>query len=193
MWEKYPVRVSAVGDVIKVWVWAVGSLVVGLWLTPVAYNGGKALSELSATKDFNGVVNKFAAWSGAAGLEDFFRICWPLAALVSLFQLIEWLRLGGSGGGRGPWGVRLPHVASLGKEVGQPLKPNRWGLLMGWLLADRLFSKATQSAEIPDRIAGYLTSGSVQTGLIPLLGVLAVGGLVHLITHGYRHRRNACD
>jgi hypothetical protein len=64
---------------------------------------------------------------------------------------------------------------------------------MGWLLADRLFSKATQSAEIPDRIAGYLTSGSVQTGLIPLLGVLAVGGLVHLITHGYRHRRNACD
>ena len=346
MWEKYPVRVSAVGDVIKVWVWAVGSLVVGLWLTPVAYNGGKALSELSATKDFNGVVNKFAAWSGAARLEDFFRICWPLAALVSLFPLIEWLRLGGSGGGRGPWGVRLPHVASLGKEAGQPLKPNRWGLLqaltgflltfgvfvligyamvkvgsfrweadaaswrrdllfdigwtfalaavievffrcvvlgvflramrvsmaialaalmfggirfilggfsnaetfdgetltgvhlagvifgggnlaerivviflpwfafgcvlgwarwrtasvwfpsgllMGWLLADRLFSKATQPTEIPDRIAGYLASDSVQTGLIPLLGVLAVGGLVHLITHGYRHGRNACD
>jgi len=340
------VRVSAIGDVIKVWVWALGSLVVGLWLTPVTYNGGKALSELSATKDFNGVVNKVAAWSGAAGLEDFFKVCWPLAALIALFPLIEWLRLGGCSGGRGPWGIRLPHIAASGDEAGQAVRPNRWGLLqaltgflmtfgifvligymmvkagsfrwdadgmawrrellfdigwtlalaavievffrcvvlgiflramkfsaaialaalmfggirfilsgfgnaetfdgetmsavhltgvifgggnlaerlvivflpwfafgcvlgwarwrtasvwfpagllMGWLLAERLFSKATNPVELPDRAAGYLSSGSVQTGIIPLIGVLAVGGLVHLITHGYRHGRTACD
>ena len=346
MWENPRVRDSAVGDVIKVWVWALGSLVVALWLTPVCYNGGKALSELSMSKDFSGVVNKVAAWSGAAGLEDFFKVCWPMVALVSLFPLIEWLRLGGGEGEKGPWGVRLPHMASIGREGGQPVKPNRWGplqaltgflmtfgafvligyamvkagtfrweadaaawhrdrlfdigwtlalavvievffrcvvlggflramrvpgaialaalmfggirfilggfgnaeafdgesltavhltgvifgggnlaeriiivflpwfafgcvlgwarwrtasvwfpagLLMGWLLAERLFSKATQPAGIPDRVAGYLASGSVQTGFIPLLGVLAVGGLVHLITHGYRHGTKASD
>lgn len=341
-------RISAIGDVIKVWVWALGSLVAGLWLTPVAYNGGKALSELSATKDFNGIMNKVAAWSGAAGLEDFFKVCWPLAALVSLFPLIEWLKLGGAGGAvRGPWGVRIRPVTPPERN-GQPIEVNRrgllqaltgflmtfgifvligyalvkagafrweadaaawrrdllfdigwtlalaalievffrcvvlgiflramkasmaialaavmfggirfilsgfgnaeafdgetlsavrltgaifgggnlsqrivivllpwfafgcvlgwarwrtasvWfpaGLLMGWLLAERLFSKATVPVEIPDRMAVYLTAGSVQNGFIPLLGVLAVGGLVHLITLGYRNRRrrNACD
>ncbi len=338
--ENHSVRVSAIGDVIKVWVWAVGSLVIGLWLTPVAFNGGKALSELSATKDFNGVVNKFAAWSGAAGLEDFFKICWPVAALALLFPLIEWLRLGGSGNTKGPWGMRLPHVA-VSVEGGQPIRHNRWGplqaltgflatfglfvligyvmvragafrwtadgtawrkdllfdigwtlalaalievffrcavlgvflramrftpaillaalmfggipfilggfgvaesfdgetlsavhltgvifgggdmaqrfvtmflpwfafgcvlgwarwrtasvwlpagLLMGWLLAEKLFSKATHPLELS---GGYFFSGSVQTGIIPLLAVLVVGGLVHLLTHG--SRQNACD
>lgn len=330
----------------KIWVWALGSLVVGLWLTPVAYNGGKALFELSVSKDFNGLINKAAAWSGAAGLEDFFKICWPLAALASVFPLIEWLRLGGGQRAKGPWRVRLPHMAQLGREGGQPVKPNRWGalqaltgflmtfgafvligyamvkagafrweadatawrkdlffdigitlalaavievffrcvvlgvflramrvsaaialaavmfggirfilggfanaeafdgetltavhltgvifgggnlaqrlaivflpwfafgcvlgwarwrtasvwfpagLLMGWLLAERLFTKATQPLEIPDRLAGYLSSGSLQTGIIPLLGVLAIGWLVHLITHGYRHGAKAGD
>jgi uncharacterized protein len=324
------VRYSAVGDVIKVWVWALGSLVVGLWLTPLSYNGGKALSELSASKDFNGLVNKLAAWSCGAGLEDFFRICWPLAALVFLFPLIEWLRLEGGGGGSGPWGIRLPHVTSGG---GQPVMPGRWGslqamagfllafgicilicllpgnagllreamagvawrenlmadvisalaiaavievffrgvvlgiflramrvvpavalaalmfggirfilggfgnaealdgetlsvgdligaifgggnvarrlaidflpwftlgcvlgwarwrtasvwfpvgLLMGWLLGERLW------------VAGSVSSASVQAGFIPLLGVLAIGVLVHLFTLGFRNRRNAC-
>ncbi|QTN33103.1 hypothetical protein HZ994_12520 [Akkermansiaceae bacterium] len=335
-------RISAIGDVLKVWVWAVGSLVVGLWLTPVAYNGGKALSELSATKDFSGVVNKLAAWSGAARLEDFFKVCWPVAALVSLFPLIEWLRLGGGGAVKGSWSVRLPHMASHGNGEGQAIRPNRWGplqglvgflmtfgafvligymmvragafrweadgaawqrdlvfdigwtlalaavveiffrcvvlgiflramrtamaiglaalmfggirfilggfgnaeafdgetlsavhltgvvfgggdfvgrvvtvlipwfafgcvlgwarwrtasvwlpggLLMGWLLAERIFSKAAHPVEVADRVAGYLFSGSVQAGIIPLIGVLAMGGLVHLFTHG---SRNAC-
>jgi uncharacterized protein len=329
------VRVSALGDVVKVWVWALGSLVIGLWLTPMAYNGGKALSELSVTKDFNGMVNKVAAWSGAAKLEDFFMVCWPVTAALLLLPLIEWLRLGGGHDGRkGPWGIRLPHGAGA-VDPGQAIRPNRlgplqaltgflatlgcflmiglvmvkagaygwvsdpkawregllfdvgialalaalievffrcailgvflramsapaaialaalmlggaryllsgfgtadavdtetlsaiqltgiilsggdmfarviavllpwfafgcvlgwarwrtasvWlpaGLLMGWLLADRLFSKATYTIEAGDRLSAYLTSGSVQTGLVPLLGVLAVGVFVHLFT-----------
>jgi hypothetical protein len=340
------VRISAIGDVAKVCVWALGSLAAGLWLTPVAYNGGKALSELSATKDFSGPVNHVAAWSGAAGPGDFFRICWPLAALVSLFPLIEWLRLGGGGATKGPWGVRL-RTAVPPEGEGQPIRPNRWGflqaltgflltfgmfvligyllvkagafrweedgaawrrellfdvgwtlalaavievffrcvvlgvflramnacmaitmaalmfggvrfvlsgfgtadsadgetlsavhlagalftggdfaqrlaavllpwfafgfvlgwarwrtasvwfpagLLMGWLLAERLFAKATLPVEIPGRWAGYLSAGSVQGGMIPLLGIIAVGGLVHLITHRYpKLRHDAFD
>ena len=337
-------RGSAVADVIKVWVWAVGSLVLGLWLTPFAFNGGKALSELSVSKDFNGGINKIAAWSGAAGLEDFFKFCWPLSALILLFPLIEWLRLGNDMVTGNPWKVRLPHHASADHSSGQAIEVNprgalhgfagfiiafgsfiligvamveagsfvrngsaaslkegiwldmglvlavalsveiffrrvilgiflramrpsfaiglaavmfagipfilsgfgnasgvdgetlsafqltailfgggdlltrfivvfspwfafgfvlgwaRWrtasvwlssGLLTGWLLVDRLFSKATQAVEIPDRIAGYFATESVHNGIIPLLGVVVVGGLVHVITHGYPFKRNA--
>lgn len=340
------VRISALGDVIKVWVWALGSLVIGLWLTPMAYNGGKALSELSVTKDFNGVMNQLAAWSGAAKLEDFFMVCWPIVAGLLLLPLIEWLRLGaGHGNQKGPWSIRLPHGAgAIGG--GQAIRPNRWGplqaltgflttlgcflmignvmvlagaygwvsdprawreglifdigmalalaglievffrcailgiflramnapaaialaalmlggaryilsgfgtadavdtetlsaiqltgiilsggdmtarviavllpwfafgcvlgwarwrtasvwlptgLLMGWLLADRLFSKATHAIESSDPLAHFLTSGSVQTGLVPLLGVFAVGVFVHLFTQRYALRENAGD
>ncbi len=339
-------RVSAFGDVIKVWVWALGSLVIALWLTPMAFNGGKALSELSLTKDFNGIMNKVAAWSGAAKLEDFFMVCWPSVGLLLLLPLIEWLRLGaGHHDLKGPWSIRLPYGART-KESGQailtsrygPLQsvtgllatfgcflmighmmviagaygwvsdPQAWregllfdigitlalaalievffrcavlgiflramkapmaialaalmfggtryllsgfgtadavdpetlsaihltgiifgggdlaarlitvflpwfafgcvlgwarwrtasiwlpaGLLMGWLLADRLFSKATHAIEASDRLAVYLTSGSVQTGLVPLLGVFAVGGFVHLFTQRFANRENAGD
>ncbi len=343
-WDNAAVRGSAIADVIKVWVWAVGSLVLGLWLTPFAFNGGKALSELSATKDFNGMVNKLAAWSGAAGLEDFFKFCWPLTALLLLFPLIEWLRLGNDRVAGNPWGIRLPHHAVAGATSGQAIESNprgplyglagfviafgcfvligaamvkagsfvknqgvaslregiwfdmglvlvvallveiffrrvilgiflramkpssaiglaalmfagipfilsgfdnasrvdgetlsafqltailfgggdllsrfivvffpwfafgfvlgwaRWrtasvwlssGLLTGWLLVDRLFAKATQAVEIPDRVAAYFVAESVQNGIIPLLGVVVVGGLVHVITHGYPFKRNA--
>lgn len=337
-------RGSAVADVIKVWVWAVGSLVLGLWLTPVAFNGGKALAELSATKDFNGMVNKFAAWSGAAGLEDFFKFCWPLTALLLLFPLVEWLRLGNDRVAGNPWAIRLPHQASANHTSGQAIEGNprgplhgilgfliafgclvligvamvkagsfvkipgarplsegiwfdmglvltvallveiffrrvvlgiflramrpyfaiglaalmfggipfilsgfdnasrvdgetlsafqltailfgagdlfarftvvffpwfafgfvlglaRWrtasvwlstGLLTGWLLVERLFSKATQTVEIPDRVAAYFAAESIHNGIIPLLGVVVVGGLVHVITHGYPFKHNA--
>jgi hypothetical protein len=343
---KRGVRVSAFGDVIKVWIWALGSLVIGLWLTPMAYNGGKALSELSVTKDFNGVMNKLAAWSGAAKLEDFFMVCWPVVAALLLLPLIEWLRLGGGHENRqGPWAVRLPYGASV-VDPGQAIRSNpsgplqaltgflatlgcflliglvmvkagaygwvndprawregiifdigialalaglvevffrcailgiflramkapaaialaalmlggaryilsgfgtaeavdtetlsaiqltgiilsggdmtariisvflpwfafgcvlgwaRWrtasvwlpaGLLMGWLLADRLFSKAAHAIESSDRLSVYLTSGSVQTGLVPLLGVFAIGIFVHLLTQRDALRENTGD
>ena len=337
-------RGSAVADVIKFWVWAVGSLALGLWLTPFAFNGGKALSELSATKDFNGLVNKIAAWSGAAGLEDFFKFCWPLTALVLLFPLTEWLRLGNDKLAGTPRKIRLPHHAPADHTSGQEkaantcgplhafagfviafgcfaligvamvkagsfvkvagvasLKKGIWfdmalvlivallveiffrlvilgiflramrpsfaigqaavmfagipfilsgfdnaagvdgetlsayqltailfgggdlftrfivvffpwfafgivlgwarlrtaslwlssGLLTGWLLVDRLFSKATQAVELPGWLAASFATESVYNGIIPLLSVVVVGGLVHVITHGYPIKRNA--
>lgn len=130
LWDKKCVRVSALSGVLKVWVWALASLVIALWVTPIFYNGGKALSELSATKDFNGVVNEIAAWSGAAELDDFFKVCWPLAALLLIFPLIEWLRLGDERGGRRVWAVCLTNGA-VGVGGGQPIEPNRWRPLHG--------------------------------------------------------------
>lgn len=338
-------RVSAIGDVIKIWVWALGSLVIGLWLTPMAYNGGKALAELSATKDFNGFVNKLSAWSGAAGLEDFFKVCWPVSALVLLLPLVEWLRLGNDRENHRPWKFRLPHLAAS-RAGGQRIAPNRlgplqgvtgflmtfgcfvligyamvkagsfawvanarawredllfdigwalvvamiieiffrcvvlgvflramriafaialaaalfagiqyllagfrnaeaydgetlsaihltgilmgggepfarfvivflpwfafgcvlgwarwrtmsvWlstGLLMGWLLAERLFDKATNVMETHDKITGYFAAGSVQNGIIPLIGVVAVGAMVHLFTHNHAREQEMFD
>ena len=335
LWDKGRVRVSALTDVFKVWVWALGSLVVALWATPVCFNGGKALSELSGKKDFSGVVNKMAAWCGAAELEDFFKICWPLAALLLLLPLMEWLRLGNERGGKRVWSVRLPHGAA-GDGGGQPIVENRLGplhgmvgfclsfgcflligyallragsfrwngnferwheglffdigwtlalavvmevffrcvlmgiflramgvwaaigvsavmfagvhflmsgfavakvldgemlsaveltgtllvggdllirmvtvfvpwfafgcvlgwarwrtasvwlpasLMMGWLLADRLFARATDVVEIPDRLAAFVSAGSVHEGIVPFLGVLVVGGVVHIFTY----------
>lgn len=337
-------RGTAIADVIKVWTWAVGSLVLGIWLTPVTFNGGKALSELSDSKDFNGIVNELAAWAGAAGLEDFFKFCWPLTALILLLPLIEWLRLGNDKAAGNPWGVKLPYHAAADHTRGQVIEPNprgplhgfigfsiafgcflfigvamimagslvknvgvaslsegiwydmamvlvvaicveiffrrvilgvflramkpllavglaalmfagipfilsgfenaagvngetlsafqltailfgggdlfsrfvvvffpwfafgfvlgwaRWrtasvwlssGLLTGWLLVDRLFSKATKAVEIPDRIARYFTSESVHNGIIPLLGVIVIGVFVYVITHGYPFKGNA--
>ncbi len=337
-------RGSAVADVVKVWVWAVGSLVIGLWLTPVAFNGGKALAELSGSKDFSGLVNKVAAWSGAARLEDFFRICWPLTALLLLFPLVEWLSLANERGGKSPWLVRLPHHAAMGNASGQPIEPSRrgllqglagfiltfgcfvliglamvkagsfiwerggwkrslwfdigwvlalavlievffrcvvlgvflramkplaaiglaalmfggihfilsgfddarvvdgenltayrmtamlfaggdliprfiivflpwfafgcvlgwarwrtaslWlptGLLAGWLLVDRIFSQATEAVAVPGRMGAYFAAESVHNGIIPLLGVITVGGFVHVITNGYPFKRSAGD
>ena len=330
---------------IKVWVWALGSLVIGLWLTPIAYNGGKALAELSGSKDFNGVINKIAAWSGAAELEDFFKVCWPVTAIVLLLPMIESLRLGNSQRRSKPWSLRLPYLATS-HAGGREIPPNRrgplqavtgflmtfggfvligyamvkagpftwsadahrwndslifdigwalliativemffrcvvfgiflramavpaaiglssfmfagiqfliagfanaeafddetlsaihltgvlfgggesvtrfvvvflpwfafgcvlgwarwrtasvWlpaGLLMGWLLADRLFDKATNVAEVQHSIAGYFAAGSVQTGIIPLIGVLIIGFLVHLLTQNHAREQEATD
>ena len=326
-WEKNAVRVSAIGDVFKVWAWGLGSLIVALALTPIAFNGGKALWELSPSKDFNAVVNYAAVWSGAAELVDFFEVCWILVALVLLFPMMEWLRLGGRGGGqpiragrRGalhvlcgflmsfvglfligcamleagtflriadfnvwrtamisdvlwvfaiaavneiffrivllgiflramkPWlAIALAAAMSGGiafvfsgfgsvksfdgeavsamelagalfgggnmwERVAIVFLPwfafgcvlgwARWrtaslwlpvGLMMGWLLAERLFLQAAHPVVMTDRVAGYFSAGSLHAGIIPLIGVLAVGGLVHLITQGSRHESNACE
>ncbi|MGJ8642985.1 MAG: CPBP family glutamic-type intramembrane protease [Luteolibacter sp.] len=339
-------RVSALSDVFKVWVWALGSLVIALWSTPICYNGGKALSELSVTKDFNGLVNKVAAWCGAGEMGDYFKVCWPLAAILLLFPLMEWLRLGNERGGKRVWSVRLPHGAAAEEGRGQPIEANRWGplhgvagfclsfgcflligytllkagsfrwaedygkwheglffdigwalslavvmevffrrvllgiflramgvwaaiavaaamfgavyflmsgfavaksldgemlsaieltgtllaggdllmrivtvfvpwfafgcvlgwarwrtasvwlpasLLMGWLLADRLFAKATEVVEIPDKLAAFVSAGSVHEGIAPFLGVIAVGGLVHIFTYRNASGREARD
>ncbi len=333
-------------DVIKVWVWALGSLLIALWLTPLAYNGGKALAELSAAKDFNSGIDKVAAWSGAAGLGDVFKIIWIVMALLLLLPLLEWLRLGADREKSAPWRLRLPHGVSPGVLLGQSLRTNRWGLLqgltgffltfgcfvliglgmiragafewaenagawreglwleigraflgalvvevffrsvvlgiflraisvalaialaalmfagvhlilsgfdnarlvngedlsplglvglllgpgdllsrvlvfftpwfafgcvlgwarwrtaslwlpggllMGWILADRLFAKATHLLPSVGGKMGYLTAGSIQNGVVPLLGVIAVGGLVYIITLGYALNRKAKD
>ncbi len=330
------------GDVLRIWAWAMASLGLGLVFTPVAFNGGKALSELSVSKDFNGLVNKFAAWSGAARLDDFFKVCWPLAGLLLLFPLIEWLRLAERRRGGNAWSVRLPHAARSNPDSGQIIVKNRWGplhamigfcltfgifaligyamvragsfawksggggwserlwmelglavavaiavetffrrmvlgiflramgavpavilaaamfgavsfvlsglsrpdtgdaetltpfqlgrllvtggdpmwrlaavflpwfafgcvlgwarwrtasmwlptgLLTGWMLADSLFSKATQALPVPDTIAGYVATGSLHEGVVPLLGVIVVGGLTFVITHGTSFKR----
>ncbi len=333
-------RGSGVGDVIKVWVWAVGSLALGLWLTPAAFNGGKAISELSQSKDFSGMMNKFAAWSGGAGLEDFFKICWPLSGLLLLFPLIEWMRVGNDRARENALDVRVPEDAELAEVVEYvPRKPMygsdrlaivfgsvilvavvlvnaasfinfpgatalsegiwidtgaaltiallaemffrrvvlgiflhamrpwfaiglaalmfglipfilsgfenasrldgetlsaiqlsavlfgggdfftrfifvflpwcgfsfvlgwaRWrtasawlftGMLTAWLLVDRLYSKATQAFENPGQVAPSFATKSNYDGIIPLLGVVVIGGMAYLITHGYPFKCNA--
>ncbi|WP_411826826.1 type II CAAX prenyl endopeptidase Rce1 family protein [Luteolibacter sp. AS25] len=331
-------KTSSIADTVRIWVWGISSLLIAITVSPLAFNAGKALSELSVTKDFNGAVNKIAAWSGAAQLKDFFAICWVIAAVGLLLPLVEWLRLGNERIGRKPWSLRLPHGATASQTGGQPVRPNSWGmlhgilgfvmtfccfiligyalvkagsfswvedtsalkrdfwadfglmlmvayivefffrcavlgvflramkpllaialagmmfasvqfvmsgftnypmvddetltpfklagmlflsgdflerafvvflpwfafgcvlgwarwrtaslwlpvgLLMGWLLSGMVFSKAANPIPIRDKVISLVASESLHNGLIPLLGVLVVGGLVHVITHGY--------
>lgn len=309
-------RVSAIGDACKVWAWGLGSLIVALGLTPIAFNGGMALWELSPSKDFNAVVNCMAVWCGAAGMVDFFRVCWVVVALVSLYPMTEWLRLGGRCGGqpircdrrralhlagglamsfggllsigcamagagaflrmedasvRGAaiisdvlWVVALAAVSEVffrivvlgiflramrpwlaivlaagmsggiafvfsgfgsvesfdGEAVsamelagavfgggnmlerfatvffpwfafGCVLGWARWrtasvwlpvGLMMGWLLAEKAFLQGAQPVAMAKRVAGYFSGGSLHAGIVPLIGVLAIAGLVYLMT-----------
>ena len=81
-----------ISDVAKVWVWAFASLLIALGLTPLAFNAGKAMAELSPVKNFNSVLDRVAAWSGAADLEDFFTVLWIPSASLLLLPLIEWLQ-----------------------------------------------------------------------------------------------------
>jgi len=323
--------VSPISDVIKVWVWTLGSLVVGLYFTLIAYNGGKALAELSETKDFSSMINDIATWSGAADLKDFFMICWPTAAALLLVPMIEWLRRENGerehklrsvclASRRGPlqaitgflmtfgcfvligyamvkagpftWAadagkwrenlffdigwtlliatiiqllfscvmlgifvraMKIPAAIALTAMMfagiqflmvgfteaeafdseslstihltgilffgGEPITRfvvvflpwfafgcvlgwARWrtasiwlptGLLMGWLLADRLFKKATDAIEIPNSVVGYLSAGSVQTGIIPLIGVLAIACIVYLLIQAHASEQQAHD
>lgn len=127
-------RVAAWLDVLKVWIWVGASLLLAVIVTPAVYNGGKALGEVSRSKDFSEGLDWIGKWSRQAELGDFFVICWGLLALVLFLPFAEWLGLGKRVDAlqpKGPWGVRLPSGAGGASDQGQRLRSNSWGLVQG--------------------------------------------------------------
>jgi membrane protease YdiL (CAAX protease family) len=138
------VKSSAAGDVLKVWVYAGASVLLGAWWCPVFFQGGKALAEVAARKQTNQPLDWLARWCTETEFPGFFSIGLLLAALVLWLPFTEWLRLGRKGAdgeNSRPWGIRLL-PRSLVSEQGQILRKHPLAMLFGatgFLLTAGLF------------------------------------------------------
>jgi uncharacterized protein len=130
-------RNEAHGDVLKVWLYAAASVWLGAWFSPLLYNAGKALAEVSQGKTINGPLEWLAGVCMRADFPAFFMVSMMLAAAVLFFPWMEWLHARrGAALASGPWGLRLPdgaRVSRLGQSLGKnPQGP--WHLCAGFLL-----------------------------------------------------------
>jgi membrane protease YdiL (CAAX protease family) len=103
-------RGTASGDVLKLGLYATVSVWLGAWVSPLFYNAGKALAEVSSTKMTNGPLLWLAGRCNAADFPDFFEKSLLLVAAILFWPFIQSLRGG--------------HLA----EEGQRLQRNPRGL-----------------------------------------------------------------
>ena len=94
-------RDEASSDVLKVWLHAAASVLLGAWISPLLYNMGKGLAEVSEGKQTNGPLEWLAGVCRTADFPAFFAASLLLAAAILLLPLIQWLR-----GGRQPEAAR---------------------------------------------------------------------------------------
>jgi membrane protease YdiL (CAAX protease family) len=121
------------GDVLKLWLYAAGSLVLGAWIAPLLYNAGKALAEISSGKTTNGLLEWLATRCRAADFPRFYEAGLLLAAALLFLPWVEWLhtrRGPGPDADSGPWLLRVPGKSRL-PAAGQPLRKNLRGLWHG--------------------------------------------------------------
>ena len=136
-------RSEASSDVLKVWLYAAASAVLGAWISPVVYNAGKALAEVSSAKQTNGVIEWLANLCRAADFPKFFEASLILAAVVLFLPFAEWLHggRGRDGSAKRTWLVRLPDGAR-NTTAGQRLRKNGMALrhgLRGFVVVTGLF------------------------------------------------------
>ncbi|MES2439591.1 MAG: CPBP family intramembrane glutamic endopeptidase [Verrucomicrobiota bacterium] len=134
-------RGEASSDVFKVWLHAGASVLLGAWVSPLLYNGGKALAEVSSVKTTNGPLEWLAGVCRKADFPDFFAASLLIAAAVLFLPLVEWLRGGRAASGGKFWSMRLPQGAR-DHQAGQRLLKNPHGLRQaatGFLLVVMLF------------------------------------------------------
>lgn len=168
-------RSESSSDVLKVWLYAAASVVLGAWFSPVLYNAGKALAEISSSKQTNGFLEWLAGICRAAEFPGFFEVSLLIAAGILFLPWIGWLRGGQAPGKGGSWKVRLP-VGARGPEAGQRLHRNPRGIrqgMTGFLLVTVLFLV----------IAGILALAGVlewKNPGEPLIKTLLRGGIIAL-------------
>lgn len=105
-------RAEALGDILKVWLYAGASVWLGAWMCPLIYNAGKALAEVSTGRQLNDPLEWLANLCRAADLPKFFVASLILAGLLLFLPFMSWLR----GGQR-----------REGSRIGQRLQPNPAG------------------------------------------------------------------
>lgn len=109
-------------DVFKVWLYAATSILLGAWLSPLFYNAGKALAEVTEVKRINGPVEWFAGICRTADFPDFFSASLLVVAIVLFLPFAEWLRGGRTAGGGERSGLLK------GRTGGQRLLKNQSGM-----------------------------------------------------------------
>jgi uncharacterized protein len=120
-------RGEASSDVFKTWLYAAGSVLLGAWVSPLFYNAGKALAEVSQSKETNGPLKWLAGLCRKADFPDFFLAALITASVLLFLPFIEWLRAGRAVEGGSPWSLRLPKGARA-STGGQRLLKNPGGL-----------------------------------------------------------------
>ena len=133
------VRRALQSDVIKIFAYVAGALVLGAVLAPWVYQLGKGLAEVTQGKQTNGAIRFLADAAGRADFATFFNRALMLSALLLLFPLLSWLRLGRPPGSfrDTPWSLRLPDNVVI-SDRGQPLRRNPQGwtqAVTGFVLA----------------------------------------------------------
>jgi membrane protease YdiL (CAAX protease family) len=128
-------------DVLKVWLYAAASVVLGAWLAPLLYNGGMALAEVSSSRQTNGFLEWLAGICRAAEFPGIFGFSLVLAAGILFLPAMGLLGGGRMEDRRVTRELRLPQGARA-REAGQRLVRNPHGLrqgLVGFLLVTLLF------------------------------------------------------
>ncbi len=196
------VRRALQSDVIKIFAYVAASLALGALLAPWLYQIGKGLSEVVEGRQSNGAINFVAKAAGRADFPTFFNRALMLSALVLLFPLMGWLRLGrGPGSFRDtPWSLRLPDSVVI-LNSGQPLKRNPQGwwqagtgfviaagllLLSGWLMLQAgcfMWKDAAASTKgALNRFPQAIDWGKAVKGALP--GALIVAVIEELLFRG---------
>jgi membrane protease YdiL (CAAX protease family) len=124
------VRRGLQSDVFKIFAYVAAVLALGALSAPWLYQLGKGLGEVFAEKEGNWLIEAVADAARRSDFPRFFNRAVLLSAVVLIFPLLAWLRLGRAPGSYRdtPWSLRLPDHAVL-TNLGQPLRRNS----QGWL------------------------------------------------------------
>ena len=79
-------------EVLKVWLYAAASVLLGAWVSPLLYNAGKALAEVSSVKQTNGPLHWLAGICRAADFPKFFEVSLLGTAVVLFLPLLHWVQ-----------------------------------------------------------------------------------------------------
>lgn len=182
-------RNESLGDVLKVWLYAAASVLLGAWICPLLYNAGKALAEVSESKTTNDPLQWLAKLCREADFARFFEMGILLAAVILFFPWMEWIhaRRGAAAEAGGPWRLRLPDGARVSTR-GQRLEKNprgKWHLCAGFLVAAGLLL-SMGVAMVP---AGFLTmkhpgGALVETALRSLMMAFIVAVVMEVFFRG---------
>ena len=141
-------------DSVKVWLYAIASMLLAAALAPWLYNLGRALAEVTDGKQTNGIVEWVAEGCRKAGLAIYFKWAWGIAGAVLAVPFIGW------------------RTASLWLPV---------GLHAGWIFSTRLFQELAKPLQLPAPFARALVGDTLQHGWIPLVALVVAGIVVHFI------------